>query len=484
MGFGSRQIFVFSGPVVFIIVKKILSANGCPESAAHVGGTAAWMCVWWFSEALNFGITALIPLLMFPAGGVCGAGDVARHYTDSIIFLFFGGFMLAFAIEKWGLHHRLSLGILSVIGGKPMGILFGVMLCAFLLSNWISNTATTIMLFGAVSALLEELSAYVKTNKQKFEAGILMGLAFAATIGGMATPIGTPPNMFFFNLYQSHYGAQGEMNFLEWMKTGLPVSTIIFLFTFGVLYTFFTRNVSVQITEKSFFMKKRKELGQWKREEMTVGLIFIFCILAWVFRSDIALGSFTLKGWQNLHPVLKKTDDSTVAIVAALLLFTLPSQQKGKHLLEWEDARKIRYDIILMFGSGFALAYGFETSRLNDWISGQIVYLKNLHPFFIVLMLCLVVTIISEFASNIASVQLCLPLLMPLHKELGLHPLFLMIPVTLASSVGFILPVATAANTIVFGTGKIKMRDMVKTGWILDLFCILSIAVICYLRLS
>ncbi|MCX8081046.1 MAG: SLC13 family permease [Bacteroidia bacterium] len=484
MNISKKEISIILGPLAFFLFRYILVSMGCPGPAAFVGGTAVWMCIWWFSEAMNFGITALVPLLMFPLSGICSAGEVASRYTDSIIFLFFGGFMLAFAIEKWGLHHRLALNILSRIGGRPAGILFGVMLCAFLLSNWISNTATTIMLFGAVTALLEEISEWVEQNKKKFEAGILLGLAFAATIGGMATPIGTPPNMFFFNLYQRHYAGTHDMNFLEWMKIGLPAALIIFIFTFGVLYIYFVKGTKVIHTEKSFFLMKKKQLGKWKKEEVAVAAIFIFCIWAWVFRADIPLGSFTISGWQHWHPVFAKADDSTVAILAALLLFILPSSQKGKKLLEWEDAKKIRYDIILMFGSGFALAYGFEVSRLNEWISGRIVELKMLSPLIIVLVLCCLVTLISEFASNIASVQLCLPLLMPLHKELGLHPLLLMVPVTLASSVGFVLPVATAANTIVFGSGKINIGDMFRVGWILDIFCILCIGLIAYIRFS
>jgi len=479
-----KPILILSGPVIFFITRFVLLHFGCSVTAAHVGGVAAWMCLWWFTETFNFGITALVPLIMFPLGNVCTPAETAYRYTDPVIFLFFGGFMLAFAIEKCGLHHRISLSILSLSGSGKGSILGGLMLCTFLISNWISNTATTIMLFSMVMALLHELDSFVHKNKRAFYAAVLMGLAFSASIGGMATPIGTPPNMFFYNLFHRHYPDYHTLTFANWMSFGFPIAILILVFTFFLLYFLLASHSEIKLPDAGFFKEKKKKLGRWKREEILVFGVFIFCVAGWVFRSDIQTEWFVLKGWQHWHPWLNNADDSTVAVLASLLLFSLPGAEKGTRLLEWDDAKKIRYDIILMFGSGFALAYGFEKSGLNQWIAERILLLKGIHPLWLISMVCLVITIISEFASNIASVQLCIPLLMSIHKELNIDPLLLMVPATLAASVGFILPVATAANTIVFSSGYIRMKDMIRVGWILDVFCVLVISFICYLRFS
>jgi solute carrier family 13 (sodium-dependent dicarboxylate transporter), member 2/3/5 len=450
-----------------------------------MSGIALWMVIWWISEAVNLAITALIPVLMLPFWGIAEVKSVAQQYTDSIIFLFFGGFMIAFAIEKWGLHKRIALKILSLVGVSPRTVLFGTMLAAFLISNWISNTATTMMLFSAVLALVHETKQYLKKGKEKFAAAMLMGLAFSATIGGMATPVGTPPNMYFFKVFRETYAQSIEFNFLKWSMIGFPIAIVFLWFTYFVLSRYFLDKSSSFDIGRSFFKEQYVKLGKMGYEEKWVFGIFMACVLLWFSRADIDMGSFKLHGWANLMKAPKYIDDSFVALAAALLLFLLPSKlNSGEALLVWDDAKKIRYDIILMFGSGFALAYGFEVTGLSNWLAEQLLVLKGVRPVFIILGICVIVTLISEFASNIASIQLAIPVMMALQKNMDISPMLLMIPATFAASLGFMLPVATAANTIVFGTKMIHIRDMFKVGIILDIIGILIITLMCYLYLS
>jgi len=480
-----KYFFQILGPLLAVLVWLFADLDPNNKQTTLMAGITVWMCVWWFTEAVSLAVTALIPVLMLPVLGIADCKSVAQQYSDSIIFLFIGGFMLAFAIEKWQLHKRIALKILSVVGTKPATVLFGVMISTYLISNWISNTATTMMLFGAVFALIQETKHYIEKNSGKFAAALLLGLAFSATIGGLATPVGTPPNMYFFKAFKEAFPDSTDLNFLKWSAIGYPISLIFLALTFGVLNFYFMRKKVELKIEKSFFQKSYNELGKFSYEEKWVFGIFISCILLWFTRADIDFGPFKFKGWNHVFVVPKYVDDAVVALLAAVLLFLIPSKKnRGEGLLIWEDAKKLRYDIILMFGSGFALAYGFEVTGLSTWLAASLHVLKGVHPLLIILGICIVVTIISEFASNIASIQLAIPVMIALQKDLEVAPLLLMMPATFAASLGFMLPVATAANTIVFGTREIEMKDMLRVGLVLDSLGILVITFMCYLYLS
>ena len=260
-----------------------------------MAGVAIWMVTWWFSEAVNLAVTALVPVLMLPVLGIADCKSVSQQYTDSIVFLFIGGFMLAFAIEKWHLHKRIALKILSIVGTKPATVLFGVMISTYLISNWISNTATTMMLFGAVFALVHETKEYIEKNSGKFAAALLLGLAFSATIGGMATPVGTPPNMYFFKAYKEAFPDANDLNFLKWSAIGYPISLCFLILTFFVLNFYFLKGKVELKIHKQFFKDSYNKLGKFSWEEKWVFGIFISCILLWFTRADIDFGSFKFK---------------------------------------------------------------------------------------------------------------------------------------------------------------------------------------------
>ncbi|MGZ3883957.1 MAG: SLC13 family permease [Bacteroidia bacterium] len=488
MGFTPKKYFILiAGPLLACIFWCFIDLDPNNKMVSYMAGIALWMATWWFTEVVPLAVTALLPMIFMPVLGISESKLVAQQYTDSIIFLFLGGFMLAFAIEKWDLHRRIAVKILSVVGTKPSHILLGVMLSAYLISNWISNTATCMMLFSAVLALILETEKYIEDSlhRDKFAAALLLGLAFAATIGGLATPVGTPPNMYFFKAYKEAYPDHNDLSFLKWSAIGFPLSFLFLMVTAYVLAKYyFDKTLEIKLS-KDFFKQNYTAMGKFSYEEQWVFGIFIACALLWFTRADVNFGSFKYKGWGHLFMVPKYIDDSFVAVSAALLLFIIPSRKnKGEALLEWDDAKKIRYDIILMFGSGFALAYGFEVTGLSVWLAESLNVLKNVHPLFIILGICSIVCLISEFASNIASIQLAIPVMIALQKNIGIDPLVIMIPATFASSLGFMLPVATAANTIVFGTKRIHIRDMFRIGIILDAAGILLITLFCYFFLS
>ena len=487
-----KIIALLSGPLVAMFIWLFADLNPDNKCTTYMAGIALWMCIWWMTEAVNLAVTALLPILLFPLFKIASVDAVAPQYTDSIIFLFIGGFMLAFAIEKWGLHKRIALKILSLVGSSPQRILFGVMISAYLISNWISNTATTIMLLSAVISLVDVLEELIekKEDSNKLAAALLLGLAFAATIGGMATPVGTPPNMFFFNEYLKKFPENNDLNFLTWAKVGFPLSFALLLFTYFTLSFYYLRKVKLNF-DRSYFDSQLKKLGIFSYEEKIVFALFSFCVVLWLSREKIQLGSFIFHGWGNLFDEIKfdgikikMVGDASVAILAAILLFIIPSKkEKGRALLQWEDAQRLRYDIILMFGGGFALAYGFKVSELDKWLADSLFIVKGMHPVILTLAICTVVCLISEFASNIASIQLVMPIMIAMQPKLGIPALQLLIPATFAASLGFILPVATAANTIVFGTKKIHIRDMLNVGIILDLGGIILITLFTYLFL-
>lgn len=485
---GSQKKFVpiLAGPLVASALWIFFDLQPGNPKVTIMAGIAVWMAIWWFTEAVHLAVTALIPMLLMPVTGLADAKLVAQQYTDSIIFLFLGGFMIAFAIEKWDLHKRIAIKILSVVGTKPKSILLGVMLTAYLISNWISNTATCMMLFSAVLALILETEKYIATEKYRdhFAAALLLGLAYSATIGGLATPVGTPPNMYFFKAYKEAYPENTDLNFLSWSAIGFPLSFLFLMATFFVLSKYyFAKDLKIDLT-KSFFKDNYSAMGKSCYEERWVFGIFIVCAILWFTRADVDFGGFKYRGWNHIFPQSKFVDDSIVAVAAALLLFLVPSKKnKGEALLTWDDAKKIRYDIILMFGSGFALAYGFEVSGLSTWLANSLEVLHGTNPFIVIVCICTVVCVISEFASNIASIQLAIPVMIALQKNLELPPLVLMIPATFAASLGFMLPVATAANTIVFGTKRIEIKDMFRVGLVLDIIGIVLISVFCYLFL-
>lgn len=474
----SKTWAIIAGPIVFFLCSLLPSP--VPESPHMMImlGITLWVALWWLTEAIHIAVTSFIPFIFLPACGIADLKEVAAQYMDPILFLFIGGFLLAFAIEKWGLHRRLALGILASSGKTASRVLFGIMLSSFLISMWISNTATVMMLLSAVLAVIHQLKKHIPSNEthRKLSSALLIGLAFSASIGGLGTLVGTPTNMIFYRVYQEQYGAQSPITFASWMIFALPFAFSLLLCAWFIIRFFLIRKLKIASFETSGFKSEFLKLGRWNPDEKRVGFIFLSTALLWVTRADLNLGAFHFRGWTSFFPYPDQIQDSTIAISMALLLFIIPSKtEKGRALLTWTEGAKLPYEIVLLFGSGFALAKGFELSGLSTWLAQHLNSVKDVPILYTILIICVIVTIISEFASNVASIQLMLPILISLQLVTHIDPKLLLIPAALAASLGFMLPIATAPNTIAFSSGHIKVREMVLVGFFVDIAGILLI---------
>lgn len=481
MNNSTNTIKLLLGPLAAILIYAFADLVPGKPAVTAMAAVTVWMAIWWLTEVVHLAVTSLLPIILLPLLGIADSKTVAAQYMDPIIFLFIGGFIIAFAIERWELHQRVALKILSIVGSKPSRILFGVMAVSFGFSMWISNTATVMMLISAVFAVIVQVEKHVNDEelKRRFASALLIGLAYSATIGGMATLVGTPTNMIFLRTYNDHFPGQTDMNFTRWFVVGFPIALVFLFITYFVLRKFFIKKDILLTLDRSYFKEGYRSLGRMNYEEKAVGIVFILTAILWFSRESIDLDFMVIPGWTTLFGEYKAyIHDSTVAVFMAVLLFLIPSKkEKGRALITWDDASRMPYDIILLFGSGFALAKGFEVSGLSTWLAGKLSFLSGANTVLLILGICLVVTVISEFASNVASIQLVIPILVSIQKVTGLHPLMLLIPATLAASLGFMLPVATAPNTIVFGSKRIRVKDMMRVGSVLDLAGIILITV-------
>ncbi len=431
---------------------------------------ALLMAVWWITEIVPLAVTSLLPVALFPLLGVMDGKTVAATYFNDVIFLFMGGFLVALAMERWNLHKRIALNILSAIGVSPAKILLGFMVASFFLSMWISNTATVMMMIPITMSLITQLELLMP-GKNNFGTGLLLGIAYSASTGGMATLVGTPPNLSLVRIYQIYFPQAQEITFSNWIIFALPLSLLIFAFTWLLLYLCFKPKKGEWTDIDRFtFHNQLKQLGKITFEERVVLSIFTLLTAFWLFRADLNLGSFTLPGWASMFPESKFINDGTVAILMAVILFLIPSKRrKGDKILDWETASKIPWHILLLFGGGFALATGFKESGLSLWFGSKLSGVATLHPLLIIVIISLVITFLTELTSNTATTEMVLPVLAGIAISTNMNPLLLMIPATLSASMAFMLPVATPPNAIIFGTNRIKVSQMARVGLVLNL---------------
>lgn len=472
----NKQLNLLIGPVVGILLMLYGSSDTSHTIIWRMIGVVFWVAWWWMTEAVNLAVTSLLPFVLLPILGIVDSKTVAEKYFDQIIFLFIGGFMISYAIEKWNLHQRLSLSILMRLGKNPSYILAAVMGTSFFISMWMSNTATVMMLITAVLAIYNAMKdRLTKAESSKVATALLLGLAYAASLGGMATLVGTPTNLIFYSKFGEFYPNNQQLTFASWLAVGFPVALGLLVFNFLVLrYRYIGSSAKLQF-DRRMFATAYEDLGKFSYEEKIITAIGVTTALLWFTRSPIKIGSYSLFGWGSWFPK-DFIQDSTVAIAMALLLFLIPSKQRvGERILHWSDVQRLPFGIVLLFGGGFALAKGFEVSGLDRYLAQQLDFLHEAPPILLLLGVATMVCIISELASNVASIQLVLPILKALQITTGLPPILLMMPATLAASLGFMLPVATAPNTIVFGTGLIELKAMYRVGFWLDIIGIVLI---------
>jgi sodium-dependent dicarboxylate transporter 2/3/5 len=478
-----QTIGLFAGPIFSISILILLDLDSANPLVTRTAAVAALMAIWWITEAVPIPATALLPIALFPLLGIMDGKSVAGTYFNHIIFLFIGGFIMALAMQKWNLHRRIALRTILLIGASPRRIVFGFMAATAFLSMWISNTATTMMMVPIALAVIIKLKETAAADKvSRFAVGLLISIAYAASIGGIATLIGTPPNLSFTRIYSIYFPNAPEITFAGWFMFGLPCSIIFLAIAWLLITAFFVPRGMSRIADVGLFKDEHRSLGKMTREEKIVLLLFTCLALLWLFRKDIGAGAFTIPGWSTLLPVPGYIDDGTIAITIALLLFVIPAKTKGKgRLMDWKTASKLHWGIVILFGGGFALASGFKESGLSVWVAEQLNGLGGISPIFLVVSVCSMLTFLTELTSNTATTEMVLPLLGSLSMAIKVHPLLLMIPATLSASCAFMLPVATPPNAIVFGSGEIKMGDMIRIGIIMNLIGVVLITLLTFL---
>lgn len=467
---------LLSGPVLALIVWLLMPDLPQTPGAAATAAIAVWMGAWWLTEALPLAATSLIPLAAFPLLGVLTSAQVASSYMNDVVFLFVGGFIVALAMERWNLHRRIALKILLTVGGGPGRTLVGFMAATALLSMWISNTASAMMMLPIAAAVLVRYDRMLEAaDGHRFATGLMLGIAYSASVGGVATLVGTPPNLVFARLLPQSFPSAPEVSFAQWMAFALPVSLLLFFVVWVTLHLMYARHLGKGGGAKEVFRAELAEMGPMSREEKWVLAVFLTLAVAWITRKPLSFGSISIGGWSLLLPDPSYVGDGTAAITLALLLFILPGREKGERLMDWATARKLPWGIVLLFGGGFALAGAISASGLSVWIGQKLSGLASLSPMMMTGGICTLMTFTTELTSNTATTQMVLPILAALSTAIMRNPLYLMVPATLSASCAFMMPVATPPNAIVFGTGRLTIAQMAKTGLILNLIGVVLI---------
>jgi len=463
-----KKIGLLLGPVLFLIVYNLPFVIVNPE-ADKVFSIALWMVTWWITEAVSISVTALIPLMIFPLLGVMDMKQVSANYGSPIVFLFFGGFVMALALEKVGLHKRIALNIIRVTGTTPNKVILGFMVATSFLSMWISNTATTVVMLpialSVIHLLKNDEDGFTQGDKN-FALSIMLGVAYAANVGGIATIIGTPPNTVMVGFMEQEYNVQ--ISFFKWMLMGVPFS----IFMIGIVYfilvkVIYPNNLTGLSDSKNIINEEIAKLGPMRKIEKSVLWIFAIAIFLWVFRIFI-----------NEHLPFIKLSDAGISILAAFALFTIPfSLNNGEFILEWKDTVKLPWGILILFGGGLSLASGLSSTGVIDYI-GELVSSNGLsNVFMISSLLIFIMLFMTELMSNVALVAIFAPVVAGIAIGLESEILFMLIPIAMASSCAFMLPMATPPNAIVFASGHIKVHEMAKAGIFLNVISVIILIV-------
>jgi len=459
----SKTIGLFLGPVLFLLLIRVPIVNLSFEASA-VLASASWMIVWWITEAVSISVTSLLPLILFPLSGVMEVNDVGANYGSSIVFLFFGGFVLALGLEKVNLHRRIALTIIKKTGTTPNKVILGFMIATASMSMWISNTASTVVMLPIALSVIHLLTNENKNpnkNEKNFALSVMLGIAFSANAGGIATVIGTPPNSVLIGLLESEY--QIQISFVKWMMIGLPFALILIAIIYVVLvhWIFPTKDLQFK-TSNNVIDEELKKLGSISPREKQVLWVFVIIVFFWIFRTLI----------NSIFPFLKLSD-TTISIIGALALFAIPvNLKKGEFILKWEDTQKLSWGILILFGGGLALAKGMSSTGIVSLITNYIAD-GNFSVLLTASLLIILMLFMTELMSNVALVAVLAPVVAGIAIGLEIPILYLLIPVTIASSCAFMLPMATPPNAIVFASGYIKVHEMARIGIIINCISVL-----------
>ncbi len=466
----AKVLFLILGPVIFLLIFFLEPFSGLSSEANAVLASTVWIALWWITEAIPIPATSLLPLILFPLTGALGIEATGAAYGDKLIFLFMGGFFIAIAIEKWNLHKRIALNIILLIGTDLKRIVLGFMIATAFLSMWISNTATAVMMLPIGIAIIKQLreGSGLGDSLDGFSRVLMLSIAYAASIGGISTLIGTPPNLVLAGVVEEFYGI--SIDFGKWMLFAFPLSISLLMLAWLYLV-----KIAYPLSSLSFpggtkeIERQLNLLGKMSFEEKSVLVVFSITALAWISKSFLLV---------KIFPAI---DDSIIALTGAMLLFILPARNKDSvHLLSWKAAREIPWGIILLFGGGLAIAEGFQDSGLATSIAEGMSRFEGISLFLLLLTVVALINFLTEITSNVATTAMVLPVLAPIAMSIGVHPFGLLFGATIAASCAFMLPVATPPNAVVFGSNYVRMKDMVRTGFALNLLSIILIIIYIY----
>ena len=470
------------GVVAFVALLLFpVDADNAP--ASRLAAVAALMAIWWMTAAIPLFATALLPLALFPLLGILAGRDTAASFMNSTIMLFIGGFMIALTMERWNLHRRIALAIIHYVGGGPARIVLGFMVAAGFLSMWISNTATAVMMVPIGLAIVLQIEERLGDAAHKFTVGLMLGIAYGCSVGGMTTLVGTPPNLAFARIHEVLFPDAPAIAFGQWLVVAFPVGVVMLLTAWALITQVLYRAPKEIAVSRGVVATERAKLGPVAFEERAVLAVFTVTALLWVFRVDLNLGGFEIYGWSRLLPWPELVDDGTVAIAMASVLFFIPAKSQiasGARVMGAEVIPRLPWNVVLLIGGGLALAAAFQHTGLAALIGNQFAAAGALPPFVLILLVCLAITFLTELTSNTATTEMILPILASVAVVTGTHPLVLMIPATMSASCAFMMPVATPPNAIVFGSNRLTIAEMARAGIFLNLVGALVIASVVY----
>ena len=460
------------GLVAFALMLFMPAPEGLTENAWKVAAIVSLMAIWWATEAIPVPVTALLPLALFPLFQITSFKSAALPYANPNIYLFLGGFMLAIAIERSGLHKRMALKMILAAGSSGMKLIGGFMLVAALISMFVMNTSTTLMLLpiglAVCSVVATTIPGLNDQDKKFFDTALMLGIAYAATIGGMSTLVGTAPNIVFSAFMSETYGV--EISMIDWMTLGVPLAAVMLISAWIILtkYVFPISFITSNDT-KDHLHRMLDDLGPLSKDELKISVIFGLTALAWIFR----------KGLDNFE-LLSGLTDAGIAIISAILLFMIPSSNNKDDLLNWDSSNKLPWGLLILFGGGLSIAAQINSTGLGVWIGEGLSILGTVPPIMLIFFVAALIIFLTEITSNVATTSTFLPVFGAVAIGLGILPVSLTVPVCLAASCAFMLPVATPPNAIVYGSGKFTIATMMKAGFVLNIIGIIVVTLFAY----
>ena len=486
--------------ILLAVIVMFLPLNPDKPAIAKTFGLLLIMATCWVTEIVPLAVASLFPVVICPLFDIASAKTIAAAYFNDTIFMFMAGFLISLAMEKWNLHIRIALFITSFFS-SPRSILFGVMFASYFLSMWISNTAAALMMVANITALVETLEDhYGKQKMAKFSKAIMIGIAFACDIGGFATLIGTPPNMTFSQVFSQNFphdpsnpNSAPEISFSSWLFAVWPSNFVLFIIVWAFFaYVYCPSKKELQI-DADYCKGEYKKLGKASYEEKVVFIAFVLVAILWLFRGDMNLGSFTIPGWSNIFGSAKsKITDATIGMTVCLILFFFPTKKSLNRTLEegddpciitWETAKKIPWDLVLLFGGGFALAEACTVSGLSVWIGEVLKGMGRWPRFVAVFMMTFAVMALTNFTSNTATASIMMPVMVGIAQQTEINPLLLMVPVAISCSCAFLLPVGTPPNLVVFASNRVTIKDMLIAGIVISILSLIAIMFITFVML-